>query len=320
MIFFNKNDIHSIDRKTIQDAVEKAYKLMLADQYNMPDRIHVTDNQNVLLLMPCFSTEYFVTKLVSVFPDAQAQGMPSVNGLVVLNDNKTGEPLAVMDGASLTAQRTGAVGGLAVKLLTSPAIESAGVFGAGVQGIQQARYLLINRDIKNLNLYDLNPESARKMGSQLAAEFDGVLCNVSASPEQLVKDSELVVAATTSRLPLFDLLPGQLKGKTFISIGSFQPDMQEFPNAVIETADTVYVDTLFACKESGDIAIPLAQNHTAGEKIREFAGLLHKSKFSRPETATVFFKSVGMALFDLVVAIAIYNLSEAHRIGRKLDF
>ena len=156
MLFLNKSEIQKLDQSIIQTSVEKAYEIMLSKDYHMPDRMHVSDGPNSLLLMPCFSGQYFATKLVSVFPEAVKHGQPAVNGVMVLSDNISGKPLAIMDGAALTAQRTGAVGGLAVKFLTPEKIKTAGVLGAGVQGFSQARYLLFNRKIETLYLYDVN--------------------------------------------------------------------------------------------------------------------------------------------------------------------
>ena len=112
MLYLNKESIAKIDRNIIQNAVRQAYQLVLEKKFNMPDRMHVADKENMLLLMPCFSEKYFATKLVSVFPEAGKYNMPAVNGVIVLCDNVTGKPLAFMDGAAVTAERTGAVGGL----------------------------------------------------------------------------------------------------------------------------------------------------------------------------------------------------------------
>ena len=87
MLFLNKYDIQKMDQNMIQTSVEQAYRLVLSKQYNMPDRMHVTDHQNMLLLMPCFSEKFFATKIVSVFPDAQQYGQPAVNGIMILSDN-----------------------------------------------------------------------------------------------------------------------------------------------------------------------------------------------------------------------------------------
>jgi ornithine cyclodeaminase/alanine dehydrogenase-like protein (mu-crystallin family) len=318
MLFLNKTAIATIDQKLIQTAVEQAYRLMLSKKYNMPDRMHVQDHENMLLLMPCFSEKFFSTKLVSVFPEAHRHGQPAVNGVMVLSDNVSGRPLAVMDGAAVTAQRTGAVGGLAVNLLAPQVLAAAGVLGAGVQGFSQARYLLFNREIKTLYIYDLNKESAQSMARELRKEYPDVEYTVADHPEQLVENSRVIIAATTSRTPLFDVSADLVTGKLFISIGSFRPDMQEFPNTVAKTADEIFVDTLFAARESGDLAVPLKDHAIEMEKIREFAGLLEKN--TRTQSPTVFFKSVGMALFDLTVASAVYELAVNNSIGQVLDF
>lgn len=321
MLFLNKKDITCVDRNLIQDAVAGAYELMNRNQYNMPDRIHVQDGDNTLLLMPCFSSDYFATKLVSVFPGAADRGLPVVNGIMTLADNSTGQPLAIMDGAAVTAERTGAVGGLAVSFLAAEGLKKAGIFGAGVQGMSQARYLLMNRDIDCLIISDLFPEAAGRMAQALAKEFPKVEFVVAKTAEDLVRACELIIAATTSTTPLFSDDPDLVSGKTFVSIGSFRPDMKEFPDAVITTADRIYVDTPFAAKESGDICIPLERGIVEKERIHTFAGLIGSKDFSaRKRAGTYFFKSVGMALFDLTVASALYKLAVNNKMGVELEF
>lgn len=318
MLFVNKFEIQTLDQNVIQTSVKKAYEIFLNKNYNMPDRMHLSDGSNSLLLMPCFSGRYFSTKLVSVFPEAVKYGQPAVNGLMVLSDNISGQPLAVMDGAAITAQRTGAVGGLGVKLLTPEKIRTAGVLGAGVQGFSQARYLMYNRRIETLYLYDLNPEMAENKIKILKQEFNGVEYIIPRTAEELVEKSSVIIAATTSHTPLFYAEPESLKGKTFISIGSYRPDMQEFPDAVIESADEVFVDTLFAIEESGDIATPLKKKASIRGKIKEFSTLLETNTYT--DNKTIFFKSVGMGLFDLSVSSAIYQEALDTKIGQIIDF
>lgn len=322
MRFLNKRDFATLDRSLIQEAVRHAYRLMQKNAFHMPDRIHVQDRANTLLLMPCFSGPYFGTKLVSVFPDAAAKGLPVVNGVMTLADNRTGAPLAIMDGAALTAERTGAVGGLGVDLLTLPDIQRAGIFGAGVQGLSQARYLMGNRKITQLMIMDLFPAAAQKMADILSAEFPGVHCRVTEDPEALVAEAQVVIAATTSPTPLFKDDPELVAGKTFVSIGSFRPDMKEFPDAVITGADSVYVDTPFAAKESGDLSQPLDRGLVRPETIQPFSDLLSAPAALVDDTgrpATLFFKSVGMALFDLCVASAAYEAALEKNLGVELE-
>ncbi|WP_022663746.1 ornithine cyclodeaminase family protein [Desulfospira joergensenii] len=322
MLYLNKESISQIDRSMIQEAVRHAYHLVLDKAFNMPDRMHVADNENMLLLMPCFSEKYFATKLVSVFPEAGKHGLPAVNGVLVLCDNLTGQPLAFMDGAAVTAERTGAVGGLGVDCLAPDKAATAGIFGAGVQGRSQARYLLLNRPVTTLWVHDLFPEASQKMVKDLESEFPDLEFKIARDPLELVRESQIIIAATTTKNPLFEIPADRVsdltRSKTFVSIGSFRPDMKEFPDPVILAADTVYVDTPFAAQESGDICIPLKGGIIGKEKIEEFASLM-KNPVPR-EGKTYFFKSVGMALFDLAVASAVYDFAVKESIGQDLSW
>jgi ornithine cyclodeaminase/alanine dehydrogenase-like protein (mu-crystallin family) len=169
-----------------------------------------------------------------------------------------------------------------------------------------------------LYIYDLHKESAQNMAMGLKNEYPDVEYLIAKDANRLVEKSSVIIAATTSCEPLFEINPNLVLGKTFISIGSFRPDMQEFPNIVIAKADYVFVDTMFAIKESGDIANPIKDKVVKIEKIQEFASVLEQN--TSFENKTIFFKSVGMALFDLTVASAIYQMAVKENIGQKLEF
>jgi ornithine cyclodeaminase/alanine dehydrogenase-like protein (mu-crystallin family) len=307
MRYFNQESIERVPLEIIQKAVEQAYRLQETKACHMPDRIHMSHRENMLLLMPCFSENHLATKLVTVFPGAPESGLPVVNGMVILADNHTGQPLALLDGAALTARRTGAVGGLAVVCLAPESMKTAGIIGAGVQGRSQAEFLLFNRkSINTLWVSDVNQAAAETMARDIGHKHPQVRCRAAESAVQLVADSRVVIAATTSPTPVFEADVADIKNKIFISIGSFTPEMKEFPDAVIKGADAVYVDTLFAAQESGDICQPLAGQVVPKDKIQSFASVLQHA-VGNGSVDTVFFKSVGMALFDLTVAAAVYE-------------
>lgn len=71
----------------------------------------------MMLYMPCFLDSVIGTKMLSEFPDNPSLGIPYLNGLMILNNAKTGLPKAIMNGSALTAMRTGAVGGVALRYL-----------------------------------------------------------------------------------------------------------------------------------------------------------------------------------------------------------
>ncbi len=100
---------------TIEDvlsSIEKALLIQESGKFSQPDRIHLGKDENPFLLMPCFKEDYFSTKLITVYPKNSEIGEAVTQGVTLLNDIKTGKPLALLNGTYLTALRTGCVGGV----------------------------------------------------------------------------------------------------------------------------------------------------------------------------------------------------------------
>ena len=95
-----------------------------------------------------------------------------------------------------------------------------------------------------------------------------------------------------------------LEGKTIIGIGSYKPDMREFPDALYRLIDKIYIDTGDGLKESGDLLDPLTNGWIEPGSFVPGSDMLNGIDDSN---STKVFKSVGMALFDLVTAELVYN-------------
>ena len=116
MILIDSNTIgNAAPIKDWVTAMENALRDTATGMVEVPQRLHFDRGEKTLLLMPCFGEDYFSTKLVSVFPENLKKQKPVINGTVILNDGKTGEPLAALDGSKLTAMRTAAVGSVGIK-------------------------------------------------------------------------------------------------------------------------------------------------------------------------------------------------------------
>src|SRR5690625_1145005 len=137
MLFLNESHIRqAMSMRDVIDAIDRAYKIYMKKQFHMPTCLHVTENDNTSLLWPlCFINEAIATKLFTVFPNNRQHQLPTIYGLVILNDQKTGEIKAILDGAFLTGYRTGAVGGSAIRHLARDDVDSIAVVGTGVQGL-----------------------------------------------------------------------------------------------------------------------------------------------------------------------------------------
>ncbi|HYH10721.1 MAG TPA: ornithine cyclodeaminase, partial [Thermomicrobiales bacterium] len=142
MLVLNRGDIQTL--VPMRDAIELmkvAFRELSAGRAQSPLRAVVpVDNRSVSLLMPAYvpGANALGFKVVSVFEDNRTKGLPTISAMVCLIDETTGVPAAIMNGAYLTALRTGAVSGAATDLLARGDASRLVVIGAGVQGVTQA--------------------------------------------------------------------------------------------------------------------------------------------------------------------------------------
>jgi ornithine cyclodeaminase/alanine dehydrogenase-like protein (mu-crystallin family) len=278
-------------------AMEKAFVDTARGVVEVPQRMHLTMGENSLLLMPCFGKKYFSTKLVSVYPGNLKKKKPVISGTVILNDIHTGEPLASFDGSKLTAMRTAAVGSVGIKYLAPQEADRLGIIGVGIQGFHQALFVCQQRRIRQLRILDRSTAIMTRFIERFTAYYQDVEVIPCRNAVELCRDSEIIITATGSRKPVVPAVGKWWKGKTLIGIGSYQPDMREFPDLIFKDLDQVFVDTLQSLDETGDLLVPMQKGIIAREQIFPFSDLLLKKTKAVGDTR--FFKSVGMAAFDL---------------------
>ena len=318
MIFLSKEDICKIvSLKELLQSITKAFKLYSTKAFTMPDRIHIHKQEDTLLYMPCFTDSIFGTKIISVFPNNNRYNTAAIQGIMLMNDIKTGKPLAVLDGATLTAYRTGAVGGVGIDLTASKTCESVGLIGAGVQGYYQLLFACEVRNIKNIYVHDLYPQKLKEFCYTLQKQLPNVNINICSNVEDLLLGSQIVITATNANEPVLPNKQELLKDKHIIAIGSYKPNMRELPEALFKQLNTVYVDTEFSIQESGDLITPLQKGWISLKQVETLDKLLTSPK---KLSNTTLFKSVGMALFDIVVAEYLYNKALSKDLGQKVHF
>lgn len=304
------------DYNRLVDAVINSYKTYLLGNYHMPRRMHVDYQQNTLLLMPAFSATAFSTKLVSVFPENKSKGKEVIQGVMVLNDGNTGEPLAIMNGAKLTALRTGAVGGAALRYLTNENTPNIGIVGFGVQGFHQAIFACNNHNIQQLYIFDPGVNEDSSNINKLRSGFPHVSIKLANTVDELVNNTQVIITTTTSFVPV--LPETDYSGKRILAFGSYKPNMQEIPNAIFDAADTIFMDTEHAINESGDLLNPMKSGFLFEEQMLPFSRLIEE-EFTLENDKLYIFKSVGMALFDLFVAQEIYDIAKENQLGQEIQ-
>ena len=321
MIYLTEKDIlEAISFNDLLDAIEASMYIYEHKEYHMPQRLHVDHEEGTLLLMPCFTKDYFGTKLVSLFPRNPERNIPVLTGIMVLNDGQTGQPLALLDGPSLTALRTAAVASVSIRHLTPENTQSLGIVGAGVQGFYQAWIACSARNFKDIYIFDLYPEKTTAMVEKLSKVIPGVNLHEANRIEDLLEKGQVVITATTSFEPVLPNKEELLAGKHYIGIGSYKPDVREFPQAIFNLLKTVFIDTDTALEESGDLIIPLRNNWIRQEQVMTLGRFLIEGKHKdKAKTETTLFKSVGMALFDVCASKLIYENAIQKGLGQKIS-
>lgn len=301
--------------------VRKAFHIYEKNAFVMPDRFGFESNGMTLLYMPCFTDSICGTKMLTLVPENRSRNLPSIDGTVLLNNPKTGELLAMLDGKSVTAWRTGATGALAVSELAPTDARSLGIVGCGTQGFFQGRCICAVRDIRHIYLLDKfkSPDTLAAYVKDLQALCPNVeeitLCN---DATELLSGSDIVVTTTFSEEPVLPEEEALLRGKTYIAVGSYKPYMKELPDALFRITEDIYVDIPYACEESGDLSTRLENGLLRPENVRLLPKLLNGSA-PRPKSDTVVFKTVGMALVDMVTAEYIYQTSLERGIGTDVE-
>lgn len=314
MIVMNKQEIEAVmDPNLMMDQIEEAYRILGTGEYFMPPRPTVEHENKQLMYMPCYTKDIIGTKILSIFPENAKLGLPSIDGIVLLNDPATGAPLAVLDGQAVTAWRTGAVGGVGIRHLSREDCHTVGIVGAGVQGFYQAIYACEAREIHAVYLYSHSGRDLSGYMVRLKKAIDNPAVKVvqCKTVEELVKNSEIICTATSSATPVLPNEKELLRGKCIIAIGSYTPDMREIPDAIWDLTETVYIELPYACEESGDLSQPLADGRLTMDRVilmHEYLASKEKKEISVGQTT--YFKSVGMGLFDVCIAQKILELAK----------
>jgi ornithine cyclodeaminase/alanine dehydrogenase-like protein (mu-crystallin family) len=289
-------------------AMEQAMIKSLTDELLMPQRMHLDHGDDTFLLMPCIDDRYWATKLVSFCQGNINNGRPSIYGTVVLNSSVTGEPLAIIDGSSLTAFRTAAVSALGIKYLAHENAERLGIIGTGAQGIHQAIFACKLRPVREVIIFDRSESAIEKFKKEFKRRFHDITLTIKDDADKVCFESDIVITVTNSRDPVFTENPAIFKDQTFIGIGSYKPDNREYPRIFYKCLRQIFTDTIHGLKESGDLIYPVEKGLIGRDQIHSLGSLIKGDVYISPGPVR-FFKTVGSAVFDLFAARLVYEKS-----------
>ena len=296
------------------DAVEAAYRDVAAGRDRSPLRSHVELGDGSLLVMPGVREggAGATVKLVTVMPGNAARGLPTIHAVIVWFDAATGRPLALLDGAAVTAMRTGAASAVGTRLLARTDAETLAVIGAGAQADWQVRAVVEARPIRRVLVY-ARDAARREAFARRMAHDTGLAAEAAADAERAVRDADVICCATTSSVPVFDA--AWVRPGTHVNaIGAFRLGMVELPPALFGRAAVVAVDSRGAAlAEAGDVVAAIETGDIAGDAIVEIGTVPPEWAANRDPDAITIFKSVGLAIQD----VAAVELAAARLLGPR---
>lgn len=294
--------------------MRKGFQALAEGRVGLPAHQRVLTDKGDMMIKPArLPGEGLTIKLALTYPDNPSRGLPAGQGLAMIFDDDTGTPLAVMDGAELTAIRTGAGGGLAADLLARADSSAVTLIGAGVQGRSQLLAAMEVRPIRQVFLYDPHGERSDALKSELLARPEPPEVAIVAAADDGVAQSDIVITATGSPVPTFS--GSAVRPGTHVNgIGAYQPDRREIDEETMRRAYVVVDGYHAAGEEAGELLLPGIQADA------ELAEVVSGSKPARSDAEQVtVFKSVGMAVQDAVTAVHVLKEAECRSIGEEVD-
>lgn len=291
------------------DDLEAAY----AGKFTMPPRkVFLLEeggsSHDAFALLPSWNEALVGVKAFTYFPDNPRPRYQSLYSKILLFDRAHGEPLALVDGASVTFWRTAGISGLASRLLSRQDSKTLLVLGTGNLAPYIIRANACARPIERVLVWGRTRANAERVVSRMAKELHGVECSVASGIQEGCREADIIVSATGSHEPL---VRGEWvrPGTHTDFIGNHHATKRECDTELV-VKSKVYADSRDNCfREAGEILVPISEGRFSKERVvGELTEMCRRTVPLREgDEEITLFKSIGMALSDLVGAGSAYR-------------
>ena len=311
LLYLSRADVEKLlDLDAMLDALADAFVVYSSGVTSVPPRIAArVGDHNMLGAMAGYVPGVALeTKLVSVFPENDAKGIPSHQALIGLFDETNGTPLAVMDATYITAIRTGGAAAVATRVLARDDAAVLAILGAGAQGWSHLQTFPRVRDLKEIRIASRNPERAKSLAEKHTRAL------AVASFEDAVRGADVVACCTDAREPILRL--DWLAPGTHVSAigGTFGPELDRETVA----ACRVFVEWRGAVTN----APPAGAHELQGldpESVTEIGEVISGRRKGRTSSEELtLYKSTGHAVEDAATARLVYDRAVALQAGVTL--
>lgn len=320
MLILNQKQVERIiplnEISEVIKAVEDAFFEYGKRRVQMPPKnyLYFKEFNGDLRIMPAYSEKLKVagTKIVNVHPDNPKKGLKTVMAAIIINDAKTGVPLALLDGTYITGMRTGAASAVATKYLARKDAKTLGVIGAGYQSIFQIAAITKVRKIENILVYDILNDRVEKLASILSKEK----IKITKATLEEASSADILATVTPAKAPILKR-KWILSGTHINAIGADAKGKEELDPQILKNGKII-IDNWEQASHSGEINVPLSKGIIKKNNIyAELSEIVIGKKKGRKDNKEItIFDSTGLAIQDLFTAN--YVFKKAKGIGRNI--
>jgi alanine dehydrogenase len=299
------------------DAMETALAAFSAGRVNQPVRTVIQAPGGIFASMPAYVGEPAAmgAKLVTVFHENESKGLPTHLATIVLLDPATGALLAILDGRFITEVRTAAVSAVAVRFLARERAPVLAIIGSGVQAGSHLEALSLVRAFDEIRCWSRSAAKRERFVSEQSSYPIRAVDNAEAA----VRGADVIVLATSSPTPVIE--DAWVKpGACVISVGACLPSQREMDARLMARGRLIVDSRAGALKESGDIVQGIGEGRfTESHIAAELGEVVTDPKLGRrSETEVTIFKSLGLAVEDVVAADLAYRHAQGKGRGAAI--
>lgn len=314
-----------LDLDALRHALRATMEDVSAGRVSMPPRIAaMVPDRGLLAAMPAHlqGSGGLAAKLVSLFPGNAGTCLPTHQAVVIVFDADCGEPLALLDGVSITTLRTAAGSALSAELLAREDAATLAILGTGVQARAHAEAMVRVRPIQRIRVAGRNPERVASLCSVLQDSL-GIPALAADNYADACADADLICAASHSPDPV--VRRGYLRPGVHVTSVGYNTAGRELDSASVTDALVVVEsrDAVLASPPSGsnDLRAPIQEGLIGPEHIHaEIGELLMGTKTGRTSSDQItLYKSVGIAAQDVAAAHLLLKAAAERGLGLQVD-
>ncbi len=266
----------------------------------------VQEGEKLAVFMPAYfaDTGALGIKIASLVATNHLCGLPLIHAIVILLDVSTGMPLALLEGAAITALKTGATSGLATEILAPKKTTTLAMIGAGAQARAQLKAMCCVRKFQQIKIYSRTQVKAQQFATEILQQgnisSEVIVCD---TLREATQNADIICTTTTSKTPIIDIADVK-PGVHINAIGSHTLTTREISAPLIAKAKVVVEQRAATFRESCE------------REVIELGELItHSPKSTCLQSPVTLFASVGTALQDIAIATAVWKLAKEKNLG-----